>query len=69
MEEFRLYCIRCEILPGQKLCFCCKNKVFIEKKEKEKVDIEHENENEVMVADEILHETANEIVNLSFEIL
>ena len=69
LEEFRLYCIPYEILPGQKLCFRCKNKVFVEKKEKEKVDIEHENKNEVMVADEILHETANEIVNLSFEIL
>ena len=57
-EEFRLYCIPYEILPGQKLCFHCKNKVLVEKKENENVDIEHENENEVMKTDEISHETA-----------
>ena len=45
LEEFRLYCIPCEILPGQKLCFRCKNKVFIEEKENQNVDNEHENKN------------------------
>ena len=67
--EFRLYCIPCEILPGEKLCFCCKNKVFVEKRDNENVGIEHENENEVMETDEILHETANDIINQSLEML
>ena len=69
LEEFRLYCIPYKILPGQKLCFCCKSKVFVEKRENEKVDIEHENENKVMETDETLHETANDIVNQSLEML
>ena len=43
LEEFRLYCIPYEILLGKKLCFHCKNKVFVMKKENEKVDIENEN--------------------------
>ena len=64
-----LYCIPCEILPGQKLCFRCKNKVFVEKKENENVDVEHENENEVIETDEISHETTNDIVNKSLEML
>ena len=68
LEEFRLYCIPYEILPGQKLYFRCKNKAFVEKKEIENVDIENENENEVMETDEISHETANNIVNQSLEI-
>ena len=68
LEEFRLYCIPQEIL-GQKLCFRCKNKVFVEKKENENVDTEHENENEVMEADKTLHETANDIANQFLEIL
>ena len=49
--------------------FCCKNKVFVAKKENENVDIEHENENEVMGTDEISHKTANDIVNQSLEML
>ena len=65
LEEFRFYCIPYEILPRQKLCFCCKIKVFVEKKENEDVDIE----NEVMETNEILHETGNHIVNQSLEIL
>ena len=69
LEEFRFYCIPYEILPRQKLCFCCKNKVFVEKKENGDVDTEHENENEVMGTNEILHETGNHIVNQSLEIL
>ena len=49
--------------------FCCKNKVFVAKKENGNVDIEHENENEVMGTDEISHKTANDIVNQSLEML
>ena len=33
------------------------------------VDIEHKNENELMATDEISHETANDIVNQSLEML
>ena len=69
LEEFRFCCIPYEILTRQKLCFCCKNKVFVEKKENEDADIEHENENEVMGTNEILHETGNHIVNQLLEIL
>ena len=69
LEELMLYCIPCEILPGQKLCFRCKNKVFVEKKENENVDVEHEKENEVIETDEISHETTNDIVNKSLEML
>ena len=69
LEEFKLCCIPYKILPGQKLCICCKNKVFVEKKANENVDIEHENENEVMETDEISHEIANHIVNQSLQIL
>ena len=46
-----LYTFFIPILPGQKICFCCKNKVFVEKKENENVNIEYENENEVMETD------------------
>ena len=49
--------------------FCCKNKVFVMKKENKNIDIEHENENEVMGTDEISHKTANDIVNQSLEML
>ena len=54
-EEFRLNCITYELLPGQKLCFCCKNKVFLEKEDKGSVEIRHKihNENEVMETDQI----------------
>ena len=69
LEVFRLYCIPYEILQRQKLCFHCKNKVFVEKRENENVDTEHENENEVMETDEISHETANDTVNQSLEML
>ena len=69
LKEFRLYCITYEILPGQKLCFRCKNKEFVEKKENENVDTEHENDNDTMETDEILYETANDIVNQSLEML
>ena len=41
----------------------------VEKRENENVDIEHENENKVMETDETLHETANDIVNQSLEML
>ena len=58
-----------EILPGQKLCFHCKNKVFVQKNENENVNIEHDNEHNVTEIDEISHETANDIVNQSLEIL
>ena len=51
------------------MCFHCKNKVFIEKKENENVDIEHKNDNEVMEPDETSYKTANDIVNQSLEIL
>ena len=43
--------------------------MFVEKRENENVDIEHENENKVMETDETLHETANDIVNQSLEML
>ena len=69
LEEFRLYFIPYKILPGQKLCFCYKNKAFVEKKQNENVGIEHGNKNEVMETNEILHETANDIVNQFVEIL
>ena len=69
LKEFRLYCITYEILPGQKLCFRCKNKEFVEKKENENVDTEHENDTDAMETDEILHETANDIVKQSLEML
>ena len=52
-----------------KIMFCCKNKVFVTKKENKNIDIEHENENEVMGTDEISHKTANDIVNQSLEML
>ena len=42
---------------------------FVEKEENGNVDIEHENENELIETDEILHETANDIVNQSLEML
>ena len=51
------------------MCFHCKNKVFIEKKDNENVDIEHKNDNEVMEPDETSHKTVNDIVNQSLEIL
>ena len=69
LEEFRLYCILYDIVPGQKNCFHHKKKVSAEKKENENVDIEHENTNEVMETDEISHETANDIVNQSLEMM
>ena len=70
LEEFRLYCIPYEILPRQKLCFRCKKKDFVEKKENENVeDIEHENENEAIDTDDISHETTNDIVNQSLAML
>ena len=59
LEEFRLYCVPYDILPWQKLCFCFKNKVFVEKKENKNADSEHENENEVMETHEISHEITN----------
>ena len=51
------------------MCFRCKNKVFIEKKENENLDIEQKNDNEVMEPDETSHKTAHDIVNQSLEIL
>ena len=53
----------------KKIGFGCKNKVFVETKENENVEIKHENENEVMETGEISHETANDIVTQSLEIL
>ena len=47
--------------------FVVKKKVFVEKKENDNVDIEHENE--VMETDEVSHETANDIINQSLEML
>ena len=47
--------------------FVVKKKVFVEKKENDNVDIEHENE--VMETDEASHETANDIINQSLEML
>ena len=49
--------------------FSLKKQQFWTEKENENVDIEYENENEVMETDEISHETANDIVNQSLEIL
>ena len=69
MGEFRLYCLPYEIQPGQTFCFCCKNKIFVEKNKNENVNIEHENENDVMETDEISHETANQVANQSLEML
>ena len=69
LEEFSLYCISYEILPGQKLCFCCKNSICWVKKENENVDTEHENENKVIEIDGISHEIANYNVNQSLQIL
>ena len=51
------------------MCFHCKNKVFIEKKENENLDIEQKNDNEAMEPDETSHKTAHDIVNQSLEIL
>ena len=42
---------------------------MLRKKQNENVGIEHGNENEVMETNEILHETANDIVNQFLEIL
>ena len=53
----------------QKLCFRCKNKVFVEKTENENVDVEHENGSKVMEADEIWHKTVNDIINQYLQIL
>ena len=63
LEEFRLYCTPFNLLPGQKLCFRCKNKLFTEKNETEYK--ETEGESEEMETDEISHETATDIANQS----
>lgn len=60
LEDFRLYCIPYELLHRKKLCFCCKNKVVLDKEDEENIEIGHmvHNGNEAMEIDKISQKTA-----------
>ena len=49
--------------------FIVKIKHLLRRKESQNVDNEHENKNDIMETDSISHETANDIVSQSLEML